>query len=109
MANLNSTLELTTKSNSEIDNILDEYPIWHVIFWVSPLLQMFVVSFVMTITAIVVSYLTGIVTKIKSIRLESLTETQLILSLNFIKHLQTIHMTKNFRSNFFNLHGFLNE
>ena len=56
----NSNLNTTTfETNFDIDHENTEYPLWHLIFWVSPHFQMFIVSAMVALFAIPVSYFTG--------------------------------------------------
>ena len=65
---LNTTISLITTSMdttlqttfSTIDQNEPDFPLWHVIFWVSPHFQAFVVSASIILFALPVSYLTGI-------------------------------------------------
>ena len=52
---------------SAMDQMEPDYPFWHVIFWVSPHFQAFVVSTSIILFALPVSYLTGIFSFIQNI------------------------------------------
>ena len=62
-SNLNTTsipfTNQTVETNFDIDHEKAEYPLWHLIFWVSPHFQMFIVSAMVALFAIPVSYFTG--------------------------------------------------
>ena len=62
---LHVTIATTTNSSFEFANENAEYPMWHLIFWVSPHFQMFLVSLMIALFAIPVSYLTGMVPQVK--------------------------------------------
>ena len=49
----------TVETNFDIGHEKSEYPLWHLIFWVSPHFQMFIVSAMVALFAIPVSYFTG--------------------------------------------------
>ena len=64
---LNKTTSSTMMSTTVVDTTLaaidrdeEDFPFWHVIFWVSPHFQAFVVSVSIIIFALPVSYVTGI-------------------------------------------------
>ena len=71
-SNLNTTsipfTNDTIETNFDIDHEKAEYPLWHLIFWVSPHFQMFIVTYncslqfvsaMVALFAIPVSYFTG--------------------------------------------------
>ena len=55
-----SFINHTIETNFELDHEKAEYPLWHLIFWISPHFQMFIVSAMVALFAIPVSYFTGI-------------------------------------------------
>ena len=68
---VSSTIEpitdTTLQATSAMDHDEPDYPFWHVIFWVSPHFQAFVVSASVILFALPVSYLTGIISFIKQL------------------------------------------
>ena len=59
--------DTTMQTTSVNDQSEPDYPFWHVIFWVSPHFQAFVVSASIILFALPASYLTGIFSLIEKI------------------------------------------
>ena len=66
ITSIDPTLQTTL---SAIDHDEPDYPFWHVIFWVSPHFQAFVVSTSIILFALPVSYLTGNFHRVKTSQL----------------------------------------
>ena len=85
---VSSTIEpitdTTLQATSAMDHDEPDYPFWHVIFWVSPHFQAFVVSASVILFALPVSYLTGIISFIKQL---SQCEFRLIIQFKILLNL----------------------
>ena len=61
LSSITTSMDTTLQTTfSTIDQNEPDFPFWHVIFWVSPHFQAFVVSASIILFALPVSYLTGI-------------------------------------------------